>query len=309
MEQFCSTSKAKRKWAAIKSVFKAEKFNQCRDAIERTKTTLVLANQQHLMMMVAAGFQEQRLWRNAMTHLVTDDRSHKNIVGEVFSDVNLPPMCGPLEEINEKRSHEDLGRGVQYNSTSNSRTKIRRRRTQIAASYTGISSIFGNLTFRSEKFSAQSNMYPGEEEDGQQTGESYLTIRPALWLARFGLKYGIRVAISQSPGNWKHVLNTFRPVSDNSLIFEFCKLGNIDGVRLLLDKGEASTWDTNSKGRTPLHVSSCSHRSFSLSNLLVLISELVLTNYKVAAAHGHPRLSKVLLEVGADAEARDDTAR
>jgi hypothetical protein len=99
MQQFCSTSKAKRKWAAIESVFKAEKIDQCRDAIERTKTTLVLANQQHLMMMVAAGFQEQRLWRNAMAHLVTDDRSHRNIVGEVFSDVNLPPDCGPLEEI------------------------------------------------------------------------------------------------------------------------------------------------------------------------------------------------------------------
>ncbi|PMD42284.1 ankyrin [Hyaloscypha variabilis F] len=237
-----------------------------------------------LVLETSAGFQEQRLWRNAMTHLVTDDRSHKNVVGEVFSDINLPPMCGPLEEINEKRSHEiqDLCHGVQYNITSNSRTKIRRRRTQIAASYTGISSIFGNLTLRSQTFSAQSNMYPGEEEDEHQTGESYLTIRPALWLARFGLKYGIRVAISQSPGNWKHVLNTFRPVSDNSLIFEFCKLGNIDGVRLLLDKGEASTWDTNSKGRTPLHV---------------------------AAAHGHPRLCKVLLEVGADAEARDDTAK
>ncbi len=64
----------------------------------------------------------------------------------------------------EKRSHEtqDLCPGVQYNITSNSRTKIRRRRTQIAESYTGISSIFGNLTFRSQKFSAKLNTYPSE---------------------------------------------------------------------------------------------------------------------------------------------------
>jgi hypothetical protein len=168
-------------------------------------------------------------------------------------------MRGRLHEIDEKQSPEVEGwcPGAQYYITSNSRARIRRARAQVAASDTCISSIFGNLTLRSQTFSAPSNVYPGEEEDGPQTEESYLTIRPALWLARFGLKYGIRLAIFQSPGNWKHVLNTFRPVSDDSLIFEFCKLGNIGGVRLLLDKGEASTWDTNSRGQTLLHVSLC----------------------------------------------------
>jgi len=225
------------------------------------------------MMMVAAGFQEQELYRNAMIHLVTDNHSQKNIAGPI-SGVNLPPMVSRFQETDENQSHEieNQWRGAQYNMTSNSRTKIRPRRTQIAASYTSISSIFGNFILKSRKFSAPSKVYSIEEEDEQQARESYITIRPALWLARFGLKYGIQVAISQSLGNWKHALNTFRPVPDDSLIFDFCKLGNIDGVRLLLDKGDASTWDTNSQGRTPLHVSSCHHKSFPLSNLLVLIS-------------------------------------
>jgi hypothetical protein len=111
------------------------------------------------------------------------------------------------------------------------------------------------------------------------------------------------------PGELEACFEYLSPVSDDSLIFESCKLGNIDGVRLLLDKGEASTWDTNSQGRTPLHVSFCRHRSFSSSNLLVLISELVLTNYKVAAQYSHPQLCEVLLDVRADAEARDDEDR
>jgi hypothetical protein len=71
----------------------------------------------------------------------------------------------------------------------------------------------------------------------------------------FRIKYGLRVAIFQSPGNWKHILNNFWPVSDNAMIFDLCRIGNINGVQLLLNKGEASIWDTNSKGRTPLHVS------------------------------------------------------
>jgi hypothetical protein len=51
-------------------------------------------------------------------------------------------------------------------------------------------------------------------------------------------------------------METFRPVPDNSKIFKFCKVGNINEVKVLLLKGGgASPWDINSTGWTPLYVS------------------------------------------------------
>ncbi len=47
----------------------------------------------------------------------------------------------------------------------------------------------------------------------------------------------------------------FNVRSEESLIFEFCSSGNVDGVRSLLSRGEASPFDTDPEGWTPLHVS------------------------------------------------------
>ncbi|KAH7409134.1 hypothetical protein BKA64DRAFT_388235 [Cadophora sp. MPI-SDFR-AT-0126] len=284
IDHFRSNSTTKRKWAAIKSVFKAEKINQIRNAIERTKSTLLLAYQQHLVMMIAAGFREQQMWRDTMTHLVPGNCIQRNVVGVVESDISLSPIRGRLEEVDKQKIHgiEYCCRGKKADIMSTSKSKIRRPGTQIGASYTDISSIFGKFSLLSKRFSAQRTVSSDEEEDRHQSEESYLTIRPALWLARFGLKYGIRVNFFQSPGSWKHTLNTFRPVPDDSLIFEFCRLGNIEGVQLLLERGQASTWDTNSEDETPLHL---------------------------AVGYGHFQLCKVLLEIGADAEVRNGRAR
>lgn len=43
-------------------------------------------------------------------------------------------------------------------------------------------------------------------------------------------------------------------VPDHLPIFSYCRDGNIDGVRRLIDTGEASVWDTDSRGTRPLHV-------------------------------------------------------
>ena len=39
------------------------------------------------------------------------------------------------------------------------------------------------------------------------------------------------------------------------LIFDFCKMGNIEGVQRLLARGDATVRDASPKGWTPLHVS------------------------------------------------------
>ena len=50
-------------------------------------------------------------------------------------------------------------------------------------------------------------------------------------------------------------METSYPVPDDALIFEFCREGNLAGVKTLLSKGQASVRDVDSLGRTALFVS------------------------------------------------------
>ena len=89
----------------------------------------------------------------------------------------------------------------------------------------------------------------------QYEEESTLSIRPANWLKWLGVTCGLRLSLaSLSNRGWRYTLETFRPVPDDSLIFEFCQLGNLHGVTTLLSRGLASVKDTDSKGHTALHV-------------------------------------------------------
>ena len=91
---------------------------------------------------------------------------------------------------------------------------------------------------------------------GENQSKTSFTIYPAQWLIRLGVQCGFHLdLISSSTQGWKNSLNTFCPVPDDALIFEFCRQGNVSAVRSLLSGGHASVRDTNSQGYTPLHVS------------------------------------------------------
>ena len=78
---------------------------------------------------------------------------------------------------------------------------------------------------------------------------------PSLWLARFGLSYGVEASLSTCSKGWQFYVNPVRAVPDDSLIFEFARNGNLHGIKSLIQRGDASVQDTSSKGWTPLHVS------------------------------------------------------
>lgn len=135
-----------------------------------------------------------------------------------------------------------------------------RKRKLRSCSSTKTSNMFGSVIISSTTYfvySANTDISTEIEEelDYQEESEFRFSMHPAQWLVRLGLRYGLRMALTRSSTEWKHTLQSFRPVPDDSLIFEFCKRGNIDGIRHLLSRKEASIWDTNSKGYTPLHVS------------------------------------------------------
>lgn len=79
--------------------------------------------------------------------------------------------------------------------------------------------------------------------------------RSASFPESLGIKFGVNASISESYWAWKNTLNTFTAVSNDSLIFAFCKTGDIGGVQTLLSRVKASVRDTNTQGWTPLHVS------------------------------------------------------
>jgi hypothetical protein len=126
-------------------------------------------------------------------------------------------------------------------------------------SYASITpSIFGTVYLTTSTFYVYDPML-AEDRDGDSANseiETHFTFYPASWLMWWGLKYGVHVVLSREGASWKNTLQTFQAVPDDSLVFEFCEQGNLMAVNSLLRSGRASPWDTNSKGWTPLHVSS-----------------------------------------------------
>ncbi|RDW57721.1 hypothetical protein BP5796_12522 [Coleophoma crateriformis] len=200
----------------------------------------------------------------------------------------------PVEPIFREKSHQiystaepevDLEKGnVEYMQPL---VRKRLRRRYLENTYTSITStLFDVVYFVTRKFRIKVGS-SGDMEQLQTNLYEYNThfiLHPAQWLLRWGFSFGLDIAISNTMHGWKNNIRTFRAVMDDSLIFEFCKTGNITGVRSLLSRGEASPWDTDSQGWTPLHCT-------SLTNWWI-------TNF--ASWTCNPTLCKLLLEAGAD---------
>jgi hypothetical protein len=133
----------------------------------------------------------------------------------------------------------------------------RSKRRYLLGTYTSITNTpFGALYFINRKYKVKVGSSETLRSDGDHYEyESHFVLHPAQWLLRWGVSFGVDMAITKSIHGWKNNIRTFRAVPDNSLIFDFCKTGNTMGVKSLLARGDASPWDTNSLGWTPLHVS------------------------------------------------------
>ncbi|PGH01877.1 hypothetical protein AJ80_08949 [Polytolypa hystricis UAMH7299] len=93
------------------------------------------------------------------------------------------------------------------------------------------------------------------DEDNDVRMESLNTVifHPAVWLRRFGLKYGLQLTSAYVQKRWKYMFEPFRAVPYDALIFKFCTDRKLGAVRELLSRGEVSVRDTGPDGWTPLH--------------------------------------------------------
>lgn len=119
-----------------------------------------------------------------------------------------------------------------------------------------------------------------------------------------GLRYGMLIYAKSTMG-WKHTIQPFRLVPDDSLVFEFCRTGNVEGLRALFKCSHASPWDRNSNGRTPLWVrtfSSLSSISYPqpTKKKLRKNTPFLPNNIQIAAQALQPEIAKVLLQEGAN---------
>ena len=65
-------------------------------------------------------------------------------------------------------------------------------------------------------------------------------------------------------GDWQYHYRPYRLRPKDASIFEACRNGKVEDVRRLFSKGEASPFDKDERGLTPLHVSS--HQDIILSS-------------------------------------------
>ncbi|TGO49939.1 hypothetical protein BOTNAR_0411g00070 [Botryotinia narcissicola] len=98
--------------------------------------------------------------------------------------------------------------------------------------------------------------------------ESQLIVYPSKWLTKIGIAYGVKLSVLASRG-CQYSFQPFRAVPESALIFEFCRSGNLDGIRTLLSRGDASPHDRDPLGRTPLWYAVL-HHQFDICALLLL---------------------------------------
>jgi hypothetical protein len=83
--------------------------------------------------------------------------------------------------------------------------------------------------------------------------ENTIIIYPKATGRFFGITRGMLLS-AQATSGWQYSIQPFRAVEESALVFEFCREGNLEGLKSLFRRGEASPWDRDPKGQTPLLV-------------------------------------------------------
>jgi hypothetical protein len=112
--------------------------------------------------------------------------------------------------------------------------------------------MFGTILFQTWITEHQAIM--GDNETTRTERTTCFIFHPTHWLMRLGLKYGLKAMAVNHHRTWQYSIRPVHAVPDDSLVFSFCMTGNVDAVRELFKRGEASVIDVDTDGWTPLHV-------------------------------------------------------
>ncbi|KAF9894433.1 hypothetical protein FE257_007936 [Aspergillus nanangensis] len=127
--------------------------------------------------------------------------------------------------------------------------------------------MFGTIRFQTQTIKHH-RIFDNEQETQTETQTSFI-FHPAAWLMRLGLRYGLRAMATYHHRTWRYNIQPVHAIPDDSLIFTFFRRGNVDAVRELFKRGDASVFDVGTKGWTPLHTA-VYWGHFELAKLLIL---------------------------------------
>lgn len=96
---------------------------------------------------------------------------------------------------------------------------------------------------------------PGDTQRRSQS-VTLLVFYPTRWIQQLGVRNGFEAIVASANRSWLFNcrLTVTRAVPEDSLIFELCRTGQTQAVRILLSRGLGSVVDTSPKGWKPLHV-------------------------------------------------------
>jgi hypothetical protein len=224
----------------------------------------------------ATGLQEEIAWiksrisnpivRNAFGAAVNSAiESHLETVPHEHDASQQENGCTRREPV---LTHTDVAHplGFQHNHNDRSRStpasqkvKKRARLRYLIQRNSSFKDFFGGRIYvQTDTYKVTTALAPVSDglhsHDALEYHTHYL-YHPAQWFLRRCFNFGLSTLITKAAQGWQYHIRTIRAVPDDSLIFDFCVTGNLDGVRSLLQRGDASPWDTDSTGWTSLHVS------------------------------------------------------
>lgn len=173
------------------------------------------------------------------------------------------------EQGSELLQHLSTNFGLPENSNSPRRRKPAWTTVRRHSSYA--TTFFGKVTWYTK---ASTATVPGSsstrimaDTDGAQLFKYETSFRyyPAPWMLRCGVASAFVLMHSKSIQGWTCKLEACRVVKKGAPIFMACKSGDIEAVRLLLDHGQASVYDVDEWGVSPLFVSNVGQYNIVIS--------------------------------------------
>jgi hypothetical protein len=208
-------------------------------------------------------------YRQMPGHTELGNTAHQTLIPVITTSASAH-VCADGEIDIEKGTDSSVIRGL------GSRSLARRKRL-ISNDMVVKRTLFGTIYIHSKKSILESSQHASAIRGSQGTREEFEStygFRPADWLLAWNLNLGGEFILRRSSQGWKNSIRTFRAVGDDHDMFRFCREGNIDGVRTLLSRGDASPWDINTHGWTPLHVSILHPQPAPLASLTFRRSQL-----------------------------------
>ncbi|KAF7860350.1 hypothetical protein EAF04_008477 [Stromatinia cepivora] len=272
----------KRKWAAWKIVLQKAEIDSLQRSISDAKLTILLAQNNSLLarpFSTSNVYQFNQKTSHANTQIfqsmqITERELAKSLAEKqnLLASGYLNESLVPFHPATTRQRFIEQGHGTQhdqsppgYADTPQLADVGPRERHVYGKKGRQITGPFSNIWTVSQEVRERVVHASGAKKNVQ--AESQLILYPSKWLARIGMAYGVKLSALASRG-WQYSLQPFRAVPESALIFEFCREGNLDGIRTLLSRGDASPYDKDPLGRTPLWYAVL-HHQLDISALLL----------------------------------------